>query len=103
MSNAMPKTSTLIITAPHRMTHQQREEIVGRLERQLPPDVGMVILDGGITAQVVGEPFASIDAIPGELLSDTTLAQLLNELRGLRAELKAEREAGIVTILGGES
>jgi hypothetical protein len=54
MSNATIKASTLIVTVPNRLTKEQREWIVSQVKPNLPPDVGVLVFDGGITAQVVG-------------------------------------------------
>jgi hypothetical protein len=54
MSNPTPKASVLIVTVPQRMTKQQREDMVASIAPHLPPDVGCLVLDGGITGQVVG-------------------------------------------------
>jgi len=54
MTNATIKASTLIVTVPHRLTKEQREQIVASIQPNVPPDVGVLLLEGGITAQVVG-------------------------------------------------
>jgi len=46
--------STLIVTAPHRLTAEQRERIRASIVPNLPVGVGFVLLDGGLTAQTVG-------------------------------------------------
>lgn len=54
MTNATTKASTLIVTAPHRLTKEQREQIIASIKPNIPADVGVLLLEGGITAQVVG-------------------------------------------------
>nr|WP_314540102.1 hypothetical protein [uncultured Massilia sp.] len=54
MTTATIKASTLIVTVPHRLTKEQREQIIESIKPNIPPDVGVLLLEGGITAQVVG-------------------------------------------------
>lgn len=54
MTTATTKASTLIVTVPSRLTKEQREQIIASIQPNVPPDVGVLLLEGGITAQVVG-------------------------------------------------
>jgi hypothetical protein len=54
MANVIAKASTLIVTVPVRLTKEQRESIISQIRPNVPPDVGVLLLDGGVTAQVVG-------------------------------------------------
>jgi hypothetical protein len=99
MTDAMTKTSTVIITAPRALASTQRDYIIHAMQKNLPEDVGVVVLDGGITAQVVGDALVTVDAIPGELLQDHTNVLILEELRGLRIQLQRQKEL-FVTVGG---
>lgn len=94
------KTSTVIITSTYLLTDEQRTYIAGQVKDQLPSDVGVVVLDGGLTAQVagaasvvlVGHAGLEIDFVAGELMRDETPALILAELQAFRADLARERE-----------
>lgn len=52
MTNAI-KTSALIVTAQRWLTKEQCAEIRAQIEQHLPADVGLVLLHGGLSGQVV--------------------------------------------------
>jgi hypothetical protein len=94
MSNASIKTSTVFVTAPHVLSKAQRDDIIDRTRQQLPPDVGVVVLDGGIVSVVAVPSTApvSVEAISGELLEDRTNVLILEELRALRKLLEGQMD-----------
>lgn len=92
MTDATPKTSTVILTAPRVLTPEQRAYIIDGMKKQLPADVGVVVLDGSFTATVVGDAPVVTDLVAGELQQDETPAQILAELKGLRLDLTQQRE-----------
>lgn len=49
-----PKTSTLIVTVPTRLTNEQVAAIRSQIEPHLPADAGLIVLHSGLTGQVVG-------------------------------------------------
>jgi hypothetical protein len=69
MTNATTKTSTVIITVPRILTEEQRSYIHDHVKKELPHDVGVLVLDGGATAVVMSDSPVTVDAIPGGLLS----------------------------------
>ena len=84
MAEANPKTSAVIITSPYRLTDDQVARIKAAVERGVPPDVGVVVL-GGLKVDVVGAAPVTVDMEPGDFVADDTQAQILAELKALRA------------------
>jgi len=53
MSLVLPKTATLVLSVSAPLTEDQRASIVARARAELPPDVGVLVLDGLIAARVI--------------------------------------------------
>ena len=53
MTLPTPKTSALILTAKHALTEDQRSRIKEAFRAELPPDVGLIVLDWQLTAEVI--------------------------------------------------
>lgn len=87
MTNITPKTSTVFVTAPRFLTKEHLEQIVERMQGQLPIDVGVVVLDGGLTVQVVGAAPVAVEIVKDEIAGNETPSPILDELKGLRTDL----------------
>lgn len=93
MTEVTAKTSALILTAPRILTNEQRTQIAEAMGANLPSDVGVIVLDPGFTVlPVSGTPVTIGELVTGELAQDETQAQILTELKGLRADLAAQHE-----------
>ncbi|MBD8531555.1 MULTISPECIES: hypothetical protein [unclassified Massilia] len=53
MSLAIPKTATLVLSVSARLTDDQRAMIVAQARMELPPNVGVLVLDGQFAARVI--------------------------------------------------
>lgn len=53
MSLTTPKTSTLILSVSSLLTDDQRAAIISNARAELPPDVGVLVLDKLIAGHVI--------------------------------------------------
>jgi hypothetical protein len=92
MSDAVAKNTVVVVTAPRPVTKEQRTAIKAGVRAEFPPGAVVIVLDPGMTIDVI--PSAGAGKMAAcEPLGDETPRQILAELQALRAELTAEREA----------
>ena len=53
MSLAIPKTATLVLSVSARLTDDQRAMVVAQARTELPPNVGILVLDSQFAARVI--------------------------------------------------
>lgn len=86
MTTAIEQNLVVAVTSPRPLTKEQRATAREELQASLPPHVLVIVLDAGMTA-VAFPLHRGVEMVAGELAYDDTPAQILAELRGLRADI----------------
>ena len=100
MTNPNTKTSALVVIAPRILNDKQRALIAASMRSDLPPDVGVIVLDKDFTVLPVASAGLAVDLVGVEVPQDETFGLILIELSKLNAELRRRQAADAARLIG---